>query len=252
MTSDYVRITLESTYTPEDYFEKPIIQEHDEYQFSIANGKIGISLKNPKLPLTEVEQNNVKTKIKIKFEAKQVFKKTQFNISPYQTIESHPDGRRDMKIRVGSVVAVGSVGKLDYKITDKDGNITHDTKHVKSLFEKDFSERLEKHYNDPIVKKMITSYGKSIENRRNTLVHLYEIAEALDNHFNGHHPAKIALGINNDDWREIQKLTCNEPIEGARHNGRHKGPLRPLTETEFEDVTEKCKNFIYKYLVYLK
>src|SRR5262249_45936640 len=118
------RVTLEWTFTPENFFEVPFEHEGERCTFDIKEGKVIADVS----ALAESEYTNVHDELNGLFLGAQLIQHGAYTVSDYVTVHTRSDGTRNIAVtgRVGLVVAVS--GKTDFTITDAHGNIMHDSR----------------------------------------------------------------------------------------------------------------------------
>jgi hypothetical protein len=82
-------------------------------------------------------------------------------------------------------------------------------------------------------------------------VHLYEIRDALSQHFGGGSAATAALQISSAQWSRLGQLSNNEPLTQGRHRGKQLGVLRDATNAELTEARDIARAMIESYLAYL-
>ena len=89
------------------------------------------------------------------------------------------------------------------------------------------------HYDrDFLLRSLVDSYQAAVHDRRNELIHLYEIRDALETRFGGQARARRDLRIDAADWKKLGEL-CNYPsIQQGRHRGLSNLPHRAATIEE--------------------
>lgn len=153
-----------------------------------------------------------------------------------------------MAIRVGSVLSTESVGQLDIIVRDPAGNIVRDTR----------AERISAHTSllDSIAPKLarlvvlhelLISYSRSVSDPNNELVHLYEIRDALLQHYGGEQKAYAALNINRTEWKRLGLLANVEPLEQGRHRGKYIGGHRTASSEELKEARRIVRNWIMAF-----
>jgi hypothetical protein len=94
-----------------------------------------------------------------------------------------------------------------------------------------------------VLRRMLESYSRAVEDPDNEWIYLYEIRDALATHYSSHRKARAALGIAQDEWDRVGVLTIVEPILQGRHRG-HRDNLRPATQEELAEVRQTVRRWI--------
>jgi hypothetical protein len=125
---------------------------------------------------------------------------------------------------------------VDIRITDSIGAIVHDTKAARILEDTLILRTIAlKASTSPTLGRMLESYGRSIEDPANALVHLYEIRDAVSAHLGGDIAARTRLKISLVDWKTLGRLANDEPIAEGRHRGKNES-LRTATAKEIAEA----------------
>jgi hypothetical protein len=104
-------------------------------------------------------------------------------------------------------------------------------------------------HNDEILKKIVSSYKKSLSNDRYVLIHLYEIRDALSTFFKGKKNAIKKLSIAVADWSAIGDLS-NKAVAGSRHEGQFLEPLREPSDEALKAARTSAQRLIEAYVTY--
>ncbi|MEJ2080549.1 MAG: hypothetical protein P8Z74_21580, partial [Acidobacteriota bacterium] len=117
---------------------------------------------------------------------------------------------------------------------------------------REFGELVGKHFSkDPLLRPLLQSYGASIQDPLNELVHLYEIRDALSTKFSGKKSACAALAFSYSDWDTLGRLCNYEPLRQGRHRGQKGSLLREATEDELREARRIARQMIKAYVGYL-
>jgi hypothetical protein len=95
---------------------------------------------------------------------------------------------------------------------------------------------------------MIESFGKSIDDPANELVHLYEIRDAAADHFGGEIAARTKLGLSKASWSELGRLANDEPLNQGRHRGRQSELLRDATADELDTARRIARQVLEAFV----
>jgi len=146
-----------------------------------------------------------------------------------------------------------SGGSVDFRITDKDGNIIADSKRDRIERKKSLADLVSAHRaSDGLLAAMLRSYAESVRDPNNELVHLYEIRDALAVKFRGEKPARAALAITESQWSRLGQLSNSEPLRQGRHRGKTGEALRDASEGELIEARGIARAMIEAYLQYLE
>lgn len=250
--TDVVEVQLEWKYSPQNYFEEPILVKQIGFELSISDGVV-LARVDPLFYSQKPKSREYLTKlIESRFQAVQLMSHKDFNLSKPCRSDLRKDGGKNVFLEVEPIVVKTSVS-ADIIIRDKDGNIVADTKRDRLQKQKWFSETVSKYRDvDPLLDQMIDSYQMAVKDSKNELVYLYEIRDALAKRFQNKKTAIKKLNITEKEWETLGRLANVEPLEQGRHRGKAAGPLRPAKKQEL-DIARKCAaKFIEKYLIFLE
>jgi len=170
-----------------------------------------------------------------------------FRLSASSVYNQKATGERHLFVEVADVICVADVS-ADLRITDKDGNVIADSR----------AERIERTQSlaglaadygpsDAVAGKILRSHRSAIDDPDNSLVHLYEICDALAKRFGGERKAQQTLGIKRA-WKQLGRLANNEPLRQGRHRGCTLTELRDATKAETDAAFAAAREMIVSYL----
>jgi hypothetical protein len=248
-----VVVVLEWKFTPPDYFEETIeILRHD-YAMTIADGKVEAKIESAIYDANPSIRQLLQGSLNDRFLGVQLLTHRPYELSSSTIIRVHPDGRRDISIELESACLVMSGGSVDFRITDKDGNIIADSKRDRIERKKSLADLVSAHRaSDGLLAAMLRSYAESVRDPNNELVHLYEIRDALAVKFRGEKPARAALAITESQWSRLGQLSNSEPLRQGRHRGKTGEALRDASEGELIEARGIARAMIEAYLQYLE
>lgn len=244
-------VTLTWSYSPGDFFEKPIKIKHEDYEVSVEGGRIQARIRPDAYDHEVVTAKVILEEIKLRFSSHQLFSRRAYKLSGPSETRSHVDGRQGARFFAEGVMLMSDVGSPDTLMKDTNGTIVIDSRRERSEREERFVRKVEnsrgKHN---LVNHMLQSYSAAIEDTPNELVHLYEIQDALMKSL-GKKRAVAVLGIRREDWGRFNE-TCNtKPFRQGRHRGRNLGSLRDATQAELEEARAFARRLIEGYLEYI-
>lgn len=251
--NNITEIQLEYKYTPEGYFEEPISIKENEFTISINNGVALAKIPPSHYDKVEKIKNRITQIIENRFQAVQIMSHRDYDLSKACRSDIREDGGKNIFLEVDSAVIAVSSCSADIIITDKDGNVKVDTKKERLSKQEWFSETVSKHRkSDNCLDQMLNSYQMAVKDKKNELIHLYEVRDALSARFGSKQKAILKTGISTKDWDTIGKLANHFPIEQGRHRGKSAGVLRPASRDELDTARKIISNFVEKYLIYLE
>ncbi len=153
-------------------------------------------------------------------------------------------GRRVLKMsQKGKTIVI--IGTLDTK--------SEEALYLKERIERriELAQRASVFITDTVANAILRSYSAAVNDPKNELVHLYEIRDALSQHFGGESAATTALQISSAQWSRLGQLSNNEPLTQGRHRGKQLGVLRDATNAELTEARDIARAMIESYLAYL-
>lgn len=249
---EVVEVQFEWKYTPENYFEEPILIKEDGYEISICDG-IAFAKIDPSFHSQNPEIKEYLTRfIESELQAIQIMSHRDFTLSKPSRNDLRSDGTKNIFLEVEPIKIKVSVGPVDLVVRDKDGNIVSDTKQERLDKQKWFSETVAKYRDlDGTLNQMLKSYHMAVKDPKNELVHLYEIRDSLSSRFGNKKNAMKHLCISNKEWDIMGNLANLQPLEEGRHRGKAAGSLRPAENHELEKARKSASNMVEKYLIFL-
>lgn len=237
------RTEIEWVYQPSDFFEAALVLSDADYDLNIADGKATAVLREPQDPIEATIENAIEDRIKLVFEVRLLQVARKYVLEGPRTVQ-HYEGKRTVGIRICAVTLAVALDPVDCVATDDAGNVIRDTRAERIARDRSEVESLAgKALNSPTLRSLLDSYGRSLSDPSNALVHLYEIRDALAKHYLGDDRARQRLGISSKQWRRVGRLADDEPLEEGRHRGRH--PVRRHAKREeLDEVREIAKSWI--------
>ena len=129
-----------------------------------------------------------------------------------------------------------AVGQVDLVIRDTSGAVKQDTKAERVKRDTEFVNAVRpKLANSPTLVALLETYDAAVNDPSNELVHLYEIRDALANHYGGVAEAHKKLGVNSKQWKRLGALANLAPVQEGRHRGKH-SMRRGATAAELQEA----------------
>jgi hypothetical protein len=236
-------VTLEWTFTPEDFFEVPFEHKGERCTFDIQEGKVIADVS----AIAENEYTNIHDELNGLFLGAQLIEHGSYTLSDFAIIRIRPDGTRNIGVSVKSASIVTVSGKAEFVITDAEGNVKHDSRAERIQNRREVAALAAKHRADPVAVAILKSYRAAAEESRIELIRLYEIRDALAKHF-GEGDARKVLGISKNDWSRLGYLANEAPLNQGRHRGKKVGELRDATDAELNEARKIAQGMIRAYL----
>lgn len=241
------RTELEWIYEPRDYFEAPYRTAISDFGIAIDDGKATATLTAPTESVPPDLEERIRSSIENVFKVRQLQLHKEYSLEGPR-IYNQSDGRRNVTIRVPSASIMVMAGRVDFTLKDAAGNIVRDSKAERINDEVALLDSLAPKLNQsPILRRLFESYSRAVGDPDDELVHLYEIRDALCEHYGGEKPTRTALGIRKGEWQRLGSLANAEPLEQSRHRGKHLQQRRPATDEELKDARELVRKWIIAF-----
>jgi hypothetical protein len=245
MTVD--RTELEWIYEPKDFFEAPYRHAENDFELKIDSGTAVANLIVPTDPVPSDLEESVRSCVENTFLVRELQLHRKAKLEGPR-IYQHSAGRKDVSIRLEGVSAVGMVGQLDFIVSDAEGNIKRDSKAERIAEHTSLLDLLApKLQQSETLRALFVSYSKSVDDPDDEFTHLYEVRDALSNHYGNDKNAQGALDISKSDWSRFGVLTNVEPLEQGRHRGNHPHGRRPATDEELDEARKLARQWIIAF-----
>lgn len=242
---------LQLSFTPETYFEEPVIFSHGPHTVKIEKGQVEVRVPPEAYDQTRT-RDEVHALVEAYFMGAQLKNCTPFTLSKASVYHQHHDGRRDATIFPESIVSRIRVGQADLQVIDKDGNVVSDTRATRIAERNRLSELAAQHIvGDRHLRQMMRSHDEALKRPDVELVRLFEIREALVARFGSEQQVKSSLGISHRDWSELGRLANDAPVRQGRHVGKKTAELRDATDEERGSARRIATDMVRAYLEYL-
>lgn len=242
-------VILKWTFSPPDFFEKPINITREDYRMTIDNGKVEARID----PDTYDKKNNMRDELHValndRFLCALLLTHKPYNLSKSDMYRLHPDGSKDIIVFPEPCVLKINTNAPDIVIKDKDGNVISDTRKERIEKKMKIADLVEKYRSkDKLVASLLKSYEAAVNDPDNELVHLYEIREALLTRFGKEATAKTEMVISGKKWSRFGDLANKRPVKQGRHRGKSAGELRDATEDELNEARSFAVSLFEGYL----
>lgn len=245
MTVD--RTELEWTYEPTDFFEATHRQASPDFDLVIESGKATANLTVPTDPLPPDLEARIQSFVQNVFLVRQLQVHRNYKLEG-PTVSQHSSGRKNVSLRIACCLHALTSSSVDFIVQDAAGNVIRDSK----------AERIGEHTTllnqlasklqlSASLRTLFDSYSRAVADPDDELVHLYEIRDALSNHYGGEQLARNALGISKSEWQRLGFLANAEPLEQSRHRGKHSQGRRPATDEELNEARRLVRQWIIAF-----
>lgn len=241
---------LEWQFNPKDFFEQEVQCSILDAEVTFNYGKIEAHVP-PNVFESEADFDAaIHEQVSRMFSGVQLVAKRKFKLTEPAITRLYPDGRRGIyvKAKTGICFLVGY--PVDIVITRADGTRI-DSKAERIESKRELANRVAEYGTDPHLSTMLASFKRAMEDRENTLIHLYEVLDTLSERFGGKKHAMDALSIPNDLWSDLGRLANHEPVKEGRHRGKMVLNLRAATNVELDHCKSIAANLISRYVDFL-
>jgi hypothetical protein len=215
------RVELAWVYRPVDFFEVAYEYAHPHFHVSVDDGRAVAVLTTPQEPVAPALQQQIADCVTGVFLTRQLQTHRTFDLE-WPTILVHSGGRTTTT--KGFTIDGTPAERIAQHAATLDLFATKATR-------------------GSVLRRMLGSYSRAVEDPDNELIYLYEIRDALATHYTSHRKARAALGIAQEEWDRVGVLAVVEPILQGRHRG-HQGDLRPATPEELAEVRQIVRAWI--------
>lgn len=230
------RTEVEWNYELQDFFEAPFAFSSQDAKVTIEGGRVVAVFVPPQPDLEQNETERLSRHLRDIFRARQVQTRRRYELQGPR-ICHHIEGKSHFEMALGANVVTVAGGSLDFSVTDATGRVVRDSKVERIQAHNEALELVaSKAPESRTLRAVLDSYSRSISDPDNELVHLYEVWEALKEHFSGERQAENALGISRQERRRLGQLANDEPLTQGRHRGKHRGSLRPAKTDELNEA----------------
>jgi hypothetical protein len=241
------RTELEWTYQPTDFFETPYRHADSKYHLLVDGGKAIATLGVAQDPVMPQLEERIQTFLTTVFIVRQLQVHRRYDLRG-PVVYQHAADRKNVAIRVECAAVLTVADQVDIVVRDAAGNIVRDTK----------TERIAQHTaildsvaakatQSPTLQSLLASFTRSVTDPENELVHVYEIRDALSQHYGSEQTAQEALDISKTEWKRIGSLANVEPLEQGRHRGKHPSGRRLASVAELEEAREIVRRWILAF-----
>ena len=223
-------------YRPNDLFESPYRCATPDWELLFEDGRALATLRVPHDPIDADLEDRIRDQIESVTLVRQLQVHRTYQIEGPRTYQ-HVEGRKHITIRVGSAALTFSAGHVDVVATDSTGKVVRDTRAERIAGHESMLQSLAPRAgSSSLLRSLLHSYSRAVSDPANELVHLYEIRDALSEHFGGEEGARTALGISKTEWQRLGALANAEPLEQGRHRGKHPDGRRRATQIELQEA----------------
>lgn len=213
------------SYQPVDFFEGAAAITLPTGVLSVEDGKGVFTLAETRR-VDHEHAHSVTADIRAVFQARQALTRRAFVLTGPRVTHHRDDDLRDHVLLAGA-------GRYDEICGSPIGDTKSDRLARDTAFLQAIAAKIP---SSPVLRRMLESYGRSVEDPANELVHLYEIRDAAARYYKTEAAARHALRISGNEWSKLARLANDEPLREGRHRGRQSGRLRNARQEELDSV----------------
>jgi len=231
------RTELRWSYEPKTFFEAPYRYNDTEHELLIADGQVRAILRTPQESVDRNLLKRIDDRVQALFRVRQVLIHKTYQLSK-MAIDRHAGSSKSVTVSAVGTSAGTSIGTTasDVLIKDANGNV-HDSKAQRIAEHTSLLDEITpKIAASPLLKSLLESYGRAVNDPHDEFVHLYEIRDALSKDYGNDTNTRAALKISKNEWSRFGLLTCDEPLEQGRHRGNHPVSRRQANQVELQEV----------------
>jgi hypothetical protein len=243
-------ILLEWSYTPEMFFEEPVVISREGVEIRIEGGRATATVDPDVYDAKHGKRDELHEVVRGYFRARQVVTHKGYELPKPSVARLYPDGRvvptNLVWIRMHSLL--GEVGML---VSTGDSVAAEFCRRARIDAELAFGEAVGRLLpRDPVLRKLLDSYDAAVNDPDDELIHLYEVRDALSTHFKSSDKARKKLGIPKKEWNRLGEMANTMPLRQGRHRGVH-DELRDATAEELGEARGLAREFIEAYVRWL-
>jgi hypothetical protein len=121
-------VMLDWKFSPPYYFEESIEISRQDYTMTITDGQVHAKIDSAMYETKSDMREGLHEALNNRFLGVQLLTHRAYELSRPRVTRVHPDGHRDIFVEIEEVLAVASVDYVDFRVTDKDGNVIADSK----------------------------------------------------------------------------------------------------------------------------
>lgn len=231
------RWSLQWSFSPVDYLENQVLQDLSLGRLEASNGSIRLTILHGQSVFDEELRLRLHRELDALFQAISILTHRPYWLRQLKACKASEDGQDEGFIFSEELTVAVSISA---------GRFFTEERQEK---ERDFLRRIQMHNSDPLLKSLIESYRKAVDDPPNELIHLYEICDAIDKHLGGKKQALKKLDpFTKKQWPRLGELACDLPLNQGRHRGRGFEGLRDATPEELAEARGIALSLIECYL----
>jgi hypothetical protein len=229
----YVKTTIAYRYEPASFFDEVTSLVIDAGSIIFDSGAATVTLSTATDRVAREMVDAVTLSVRAALQPRQLVNRALFTLRAPSVTQVQANGSVDAMVIPGTGNAVAAGGALSVTVTAPDGTVTYDGTAARFGRGRDLVNSISVKLGRPAtLNRMLESFSASIADSDNELVHLYDIRDAIGEHYGGANAARTALGIPSSDWSTLGRIANQEPVRQGRHRGQHLNGLRDASTEE--------------------
>ena len=251
-----VKTELEWPYKPADFFEAPYQSQTDAYTIVADADTVLVTLATPSDPIDPRLQDQITKHVEGLFLPRQLLVHRTFKLESVRVCQHRSDGLKERSISFAakvSFIAAAAVEHLsiaeqcDVTVHNASGRLVQDSKSARIAEHTKFIDSIApKLASSATLNTLLERYNAAVADPANELVYLYEIREALAEHYGGNPEARRKLPISQNEWKRFNMLANVLPLKEGRHRGKH-SKLRHATPDELSEARKIVRRWIQSF-----
>lgn len=215
-------VEFKVAFSPRELVHEPVTVARADYTLEIFAGLAKATMPGATYDKNEEEAGTyLKKEIVAELDALALMARIKYEITGIGLERRHPDGRQDAKVFVQPPPPlVLECGTIDIRVVATDGTVTVDTAQGRRDQLIALSALFRKHGDDALLKKLVAACSDAAAHPAHEFVHLYEVRDALRQHYVEIKLACASIGIDKSVWDRFDDLCCFDENIRGRHRGR--------------------------------
>lgn len=237
------------SYKPKGFFEGRISFSTEAAGIVIAGGTVTATLDAPEEPIPASLRVALQGRVDAIFRARQMLIHRRFRLAGPSECHHHSGGTIVKAVKVHATETVIASDRVNVVVKDADGSIISDSKAERVAAQRKLLEEVAtKISTSRVLQRMLASYGAAVDDPEDELIHLYEIRDALAEHYGSEDEARSNLAFPRKRWRRLGQLANHEPLQEGRHRGKRLHELRPATRDELSEARAIGQDLIRAFI----
>lgn len=232
-------------YEPLDFFEAPASLNVGAGTLKVASGEATLIVPASEKPDARAQRDQATAEVERVFDARSLLTGRAYILRHHGYYSLDDQDRRSATLFPDPIVTTMQVFSPSIVTVDASGRAIADPNAERLVAEEQYVQDLAARCTaSTLVRQMMASYRRSLEDPANALIHLYEVRDAAVRYYGGAASARQQLGVSTTEWSRLGQLANDEPIREGRHRGKSDQPLRDATAAELAKARSVAKRII--------